>query len=313
MSLPPSEANRLSVPPWERVGFLSADDIRGHPRFQEAYDCFVDELLSLYGDDHRLVRGLVEYVRAVSFMVIVCHDAIYDPDDPSTYVTLKHLHAALAPMGITDRRRVTDLVTGWELDGFLTREPSPRDRRALIFRPTEKMLAADREWLAAFHAPLALLYPNEPTYAAAMARDPVHQAAYRRMSMSTIGFAERIVSGNPAIALFLAHDAGIRILMVLMSMVRGKTPPRAPFGFYTAAAERSSVSRTHVRNLMRAAAERGLVTLPSTSGRFLEVLPPLQEAVTQWIADSLSGVDLVCSLAKADLGEREGAAGQSKS
>ena len=63
-------------------------------------------------------------------------------------------------MGITDARRITDLVNGLELDGFLTREVSPTDRRAHLLRPTEKMLAADREWLAAFHAPLALLYPD---------------------------------------------------------------------------------------------------------------------------------------------------------
>jgi DNA-binding MarR family transcriptional regulator len=282
------------------VSFRSADEIRSHPRFQEAYDCFVDELLSLYGDDRRLLRSLVEYVRAVSFMIIVCLDALYDPDDPSTYVTLARLRTALAPMGITDGRRVADLVDGLELDRFLTRSVSPRDRRAHILRPTEKMLAADREWLAAFHAPLALLYPENAAYQAAMARDPVHQAAYRKVSLSTVGFAEKIVGTNPAIGLFLSHDVGIRVLMVLMSMVRGKTPPRAPFGFYTTAAERAGVSRTHVRNILRSAAGLGLVTLPGPAGRFVEVLPPLEEAVARWIADSLSGIDLVCALAKAE-------------
>ena len=103
--------------------------------------------------------------------------------------------------------------------------------------------------------------------------------------------------------MFLSHDVGIRVLMVLMAMVRGRTPPRTPFGFYTTTAKRAGVSRTHVRNLMRAAAGRGLVTLPGPSGRFVEVLPPLPETGTRWIADSLSGVDLVCSVAKAEFGD----------
>ena len=219
------------VPIWERVSFRSAAEIRNHPRFQQAHDTLVDELLSLYGDDRRLVRSLMEFVRAVTFMVIVCLDALHDPEDPATFVTMARLREALAMMGITDARRVTDLVSGLELDGFLTREVSPTDRRAHLLRPTEKMLAADREWLAAFHAPLALLYPDEPTFQAAMARDPAYQVAYRRISLSTLGFAEKISSGNPIIGFFLGHNVGIRILMVLAAEVRGKTPARTQAGF----------------------------------------------------------------------------------
>ena len=51
-------------------------------------------------------------------------------------------------------------------------------------------------------------------------------------------------------------------------------------------------------NLMQSAADRGLVALSNPAGRFVEMLPPLQEAVAQWIADSLSGVDLVATLTK---------------
>ena len=313
MTTPSEQTERHSVPPWQRVAFLTSDVIRNHPRFPEAYDCFIDEFLALYSEDRRLIRGLVEYVRAVTFMIIVCLDAVRDPDDPSTDVTLARLRTALAPMGITDGRRVAELVNGLELDGFLTREVSVADRRAHSLRPTEKMLAADREWLATFHAPLAVLYPDDPGYRAAMARDPAYQVAYRKVSLSTTGFAEKIVSGNPAIGFFLSRDVGIRVLIVMMAMVRGKIPPRVPRGFYTIAAERSGVSRTHVRNLMYAAAELGLVTLPSPPVRHLELLPPLQEAVTRWIADSLSGVDLVCTLTRAELGHGDGFAGRTPS
>ena len=48
-------------------------------------------------------------------------------------------------------------------------------------------------------------------------------------------------------------------------------------------------------------ADRGLVALSSPAGRYVEMLPPLQEALAQWIADSLSGVDLVSTLTKADI------------
>jgi hypothetical protein len=294
------------IPVWEQVAFRSAAEIRNHPGFQDAHDCLIDALLSLYGNDRRLIRGLMEYVRAVSFMVIVCIDAGYDPEDPSTYATMARLREVLGKMGISDDRRLTDIVNGLEMDGFLNREISPTDRRAHLLRPTEKMLATDREWLAAFHAPLAVLYPDEPTYRAAVAHDPAYQTAYRRVSLSTVGFAEKIISGNPIFAFFLGQHVGSRVLMSLASAVRGKTPPRTPPGFYTTAADQSAVSRTYVRNLMEAAAERGFVKLSSPAGRFVEMRPVLQEALSKWIADSLSGVDLVATLAKVEFGTAAG-------
>lgn len=295
-----ADGDQSSTPFWEHVNFRSATEIKNHPRFPAAHDCLVDELQLLYGDDRRLIRGLMDFVRGVSFMVIVCLDALYDAEEPATFVTMARLRNTLATMGITDGRRINDIVNGLELDGFLTREVSPRDRRTHLLRPTEKMLATDREWLAAFHAPLALLYPDEPAFRAAMARDPAYQAAYRRISMTTLPFAEKISRENPVIGFFLGHSVGIRVLMVLAAAVRGVSPARTPAGFYTAAADRAGVSRTHVRNLMQAAADRGLVALSNPAGRFVEMLPVLQEALSQWIADSLSGVDLVATLAKAE-------------
>lgn len=285
------------LPCWDSVKFRSAPEIRSHPSFDEAHDCLVDGLLSLYGNNRVLLRGLTEFVRAVSFMVIVCLDALNDPQDPETWVTLKRLRASLKLMGIVDARRVSNIVNGLELDGFLTREISSVDRRTHILKPTEKMLEADREWLAVFHAPLALLYPDEPAFKAALARDPVYQAAYRRISLSTLGLANKISQNNPIIGFFLGHNVGIRVLMALAFMVRGNPDVRTLPGFYTAAAEKAGVSRTHVSNLMQESASRGYVALSTPAGQYVEMRPLLQDALVQWISDSLSGVDFVSSLA----------------
>ncbi|MDO9413370.1 MAG: MarR family transcriptional regulator [Pseudolabrys sp.] len=287
--------------PFAHVNFRSASEISNHPRFQQAHDCLVDGLASLYGNDRRTVRSLTEFVPAVSFMVIICLDANYDPEQPATFVTLSLLRSMLKMMGITDGRRVAGIVNGLEMDGYLTRELVPNDRRAYHLRPTEKMLATDREWIAVFHAPLALLYPEDPVFRAAVARDPAYQKAYRRISLSTLSFANKITRDNPVISFFLAHSVGIRILMVLALMVRGRTPPRTPAGFYTATAKITSVSRTHVSNLMQEAANRGLVTLSNPPGRFVEMKPVLEQALAQWISDALSGIDLVATIAKDQL------------
>lgn len=284
-------------PRWEDVKFRSPSEIRSHPSFQEAHDCLVDGLLSLYANNRVLLRGLTEFVRAVSFMVIVCLDALADTEDPESWVTLSRLRGSLKTMGIDDARRISNIVNGLELDGYLTREISAVDRRTYILKPTEKMLAADRDWLAVFHAPLALLYPEEPAFKAALALDPVYQAAYRRISLSTLGLANKISQSNPIIGFFLGHNVGIRVLMALASMVRGRPDQRTLPGFYTAAADRAGVSRTHVSNLMQESADRGYVALSTPAGQYVEMLPLLQHALAQWISDSLSGVDFVSSLA----------------
>ena len=53
-----------TVPP-----FVSAETLLRHPRFGEAVALLVDCLADLYGDEHRLVRSLLEYERAVTFML----------------------------------------------------------------------------------------------------------------------------------------------------------------------------------------------------------------------------------------------------
>ena len=286
---------------WGHVDFRSHAQIRQHPRFREAEHALIDGLASLYGDDPRLVRNLTEFVPAVVFMVIVCLDAAYEAGQSETFVTLARLRSTLKAMGITHERRIADIVKSLELDGFLTRDVLPNNRRTHLLRPTEKMLATDRDWLAVFHAPLAILYPADRAFQAAMARDPTYQQAYRRVSLSTLSFADKITRENPVISFFLGFNAGIRVLVVLAAAVRDKTPLRTEPGFYTAAARRAGVSRTHVGNVIRQAADQDLVALSQPAGLFVEMKPVLAGALSQWISDSLSGVDLVARLALAQI------------
>lgn len=244
---------------WALAPFASAEVIRDHPRFPEAVDLLIDDVADLYGDDRRLVRTLFEYNRAITFMVAICVAAAHDPARPETWLTLTSLRTALARMGITDPRRIRRLVDELRGEGLIDELPMPGDLRRLWLAPTERMLAIDREWLATFHAPLALLAPEEPRYQRALARDRNYQRTYRRASVETLDLANGVVRQNPPIDFFLHQSVGFRIMALLLRVARASPDGWTPDGFYTSAAQCSATSRVHVRNVIRAAADRELV------------------------------------------------------
>jgi hypothetical protein len=278
----------------------SAEEIRSHPNFEEARDCLVDAVATLYGDNVRLIRGLVQYERASVFMLLLCLDAASRDDAPESHVSLATLCDILGEMNVRGRRRIADLVIGLRLDGFMASVPAPHDKRIRILKPTELMLEADRTWLAAFTSPLRLLFEAGP-YEPARNHDPVFQKAFRLISIGELGRAGRLIANNPAIDFFLRRDVGIRVLMVLMQEVRGQKDRRTPSGFYSAAARRCHVSRNHVRNLLEEAEAMGLVSLSDVRGRYVEVLPALDQAVDRWVAEALEGMDRSTKLALAHL------------
>jgi hypothetical protein len=282
----------VAVPP-----FHTPEALRGHPRFPEAATCLVDGLVSLYSYDRRL-RSLIEYDRAVTFMLIVCLAAGEQSDRPETWLTMKRLNAFLPRLCVEPGRRINDLVTSLQDQDFLTTRRSPFDTRERILQPTGKMLIADREWLQIFHAPLALLYPDDD-YHGAMRQDPTYQRAYRIASLTTLEIADRIVGGNPPADYFIRESVGTRLLMLLIQEVRDAPDRRTGPGFYTRAAALCGVSRTHARNVLQGAADRGWLRASDPPGLYIEVRDELWDSVERWVAEAVAGVDIVHGMALA--------------
>ena len=279
-----------SLPPYHDV-----DEILAHPRFRDATADLIGGLIGLYAYDPRL-RGLIEYDRAVSFMLMICIAAGHDEAKPESWLTLTTLTQILPQLGITPGRNITELVAMLRKDGFLESRPAPTDRRIKILVPTDRMLGLDREWLKIFHRPLALMFPQDD-YRGALAEEPAYQAAYRQASMLTLGLADRIVGGNPPADYFIKENVGTRILMVMLQETMERGDRRTHAGFYTRAAERCGVSRTHVRNILQGAADRGFVLLSPRRGDFVEATAELCASMDRWFAEALAGTDIVHALA----------------
>ena len=173
-----SIADELSLPKHHTL-----EEILAHPRFTEARNAMVREMLSLYEHETFLNRLLLEVGRNLVFVVIMCLDPRYRDDDPATWPTLAAITRAMAGFNLASPRRVADLVPRLIETGYLAQHVARRDRRARILRPTKKMIAQDQDWLVSHYMPLQVLYP-EPGYARIMQRDPAFQRAQRFVSAS---------------------------------------------------------------------------------------------------------------------------------
>jgi hypothetical protein len=278
--------------------FASTESLLRHPRFDDAVILLVDHLAELYGGDRRLVRDLFEYDRGVTFMLAICIAVNARDDDPASWLSVASLAQGAEQMGIGPLRRVRRMVEDMRSDGYLIEEPMPGDRRRHRLLPSERMLAVDREWVAAFHAPLALLTPGMARYQAGAMRDPDYHRVYRGVALQTLAIARRTISAHPAVDSFLHQASGARVLTLLMQSTRDDPEGWSPPGFYSLAAERSAATRVHVRNVLRAAAASGQVEI--AEGREVRVRPTrlLREDFARWAAASLSSTDLVSAIAE---------------
>jgi DNA-binding MarR family transcriptional regulator len=276
--------------------FHSTEEILAHPRFPLARDEFVKAMLALYEHKPFLNRLLLEASRTVLLSVIMCLHARYDEADRATWPTLRLVADSMTEHRLASASRVHDLVMRLIKIGYLEQRAAPQDRRVRILIPAKKMIAQDQDFLVSHHLPLQILFPD-PGYALIMTRDPAFQLKQRLVSRDLFALGAQILAGNPIMMLFQGRDAGVMILIKMIQMA-GQNSGAEPLKIsYADLGGRFGVSRTHVRNLLVAAEELGLVRLMKGGGQFVELKPALLKAFDRLVADAMSGFDVCYNLA----------------
>ena len=158
------------------------------------------------------------------------------------------------------------------------------------------MLEEDQDWLVAQYRPLQILFP-QPGYARIMQRDASFQLAQRLVASGFFAHGAQIMASNPIVMQFMRRESGITILMKLMQLIGRKGPAAREEIFYSDIGKRFGVSRTHVRKVLQEAEGGGLVRLTKEGAQFVEVAPALVQAFDRFLADAMSGHDLLYKLA----------------
>ncbi len=251
---------------------LSLDDIIHHPRIAEARKVYLDRLIGLYSGDPHTVRLLIESGRFLVYHIAGVIDAGSDPDRRETWLTVKRLKQEMRLFGVASERHIDGLIARLCSTGFLQMRPAEQDRRVRILKPTEKLKAHDREWLAAHFAPLIVLFP-EHDYSALMGPDSEFHAAFRRSTIAFVPYAASMLLAMPDVMLYFNHAAGAVVQAELLRLTM-----EAP-GFpdatipYAGVGDRFGVSRTHVRQMLIEAEAAGLVKLINRDRNRVQILP----------------------------------------
>jgi hypothetical protein len=177
--------------------------------------------------------------------------------------------------------------------GYVESLPSEQDGRVRILTPTAKMMSLDRDWLVYHYAPLHEMFPD-PGYGEPMMRDTAFQRAQRLVALDFSAKGAEIMASNPAVMRFMSRDAGIVVLIKLVQMSAAGSGKGLS---YSDIGTRFGVSRTHVRSVLEDAAQHGDVNLSGRGGYEVELTPALLQAFDRFLADSMSGHDLLYKLA----------------
>jgi hypothetical protein len=273
---------------------LSFDEIVRHPRMAEARRLYVERFLALYGDDPFMARLLVETGRFLVYHVAVILDAGQNPAHRDSWFTVGRLKREMAVFGMASDRQIDHLVGRLCTVGFMTVHRAEQDRRVRILRPTEKMLAHDRAWLAAHYAPLTVV-SRFNDYEPVMREDPAYQLAHRRQAMAFMPFSGKLLAQAPELMLFFNHAAGHMVSASLLHAAMA-APDRHAALPYADIGERFGVSRTHVRTILLEAQDAGLVRLQGRGGQRVEVLPRLWASYDRGLAAGMFSHDIVHAL-----------------
>jgi hypothetical protein len=106
-----------------------------------------------------------------------------------------------------------------------------------------------------------------------------------------------IMARNPAVIRFMGRDSGILVLIKLIQMQMSAGDSEKGLS-YTDIGVRFGISRTHVRGLLEEAAQHGDVSLSGRGGRLVALQPSMLQAFDRFLADAMSGHDLLYKFAR---------------
>jgi plasmid maintenance system antidote protein VapI len=275
----------------------TAEEILAHPRFAEARRAHVDALVGLFAGDRFVTRLMIDAGTITFRGLLVGFHAAYDENDPTTWATPGQLRKHIVERGLASARRVDDLIARFRHARYVESGVSPADNRVHILKPTERLIAHDRDHLAVYHRFLLDLYPGRG-YEWTVEKDVRAQLAIRKALFYALPQAMAFMRHVP-VMMFLARAAGyLAFLLVAQAELAGREGLS-----FTAMARRLGVSRTHIRNLFAEAEAAGYVRLGAKRSRPVEIMPVLRDAYDLFVADVQADQDKIAQIAFANLRE----------
>ncbi|MRI57003.1 hypothetical protein D8770_24025 [Methylobacterium sp. DB1607] len=285
------------------VEHATPEQILDHPEFPAARRVFVSEHAKVYEAGVFPAQFGADAGRVTTLAIIVCQHAGYDPADKASWPTLTYLKDTVARFGFASPRLIDSFVARLVQTGYLELRQQPEDNRVRLLCPTERLLAWDRDWMAAHYAALEVLYPD-PGFKPACERDVAFQTAHARSAVAAFDAIIAMMWSNLEIIFFLSSTSALIILLSLFEMGGSDPESRIREADLVELAPRFAVSRSHVRNILAVAQERSFLVRSGPRNAYIRLTPHWVTAFDRFIAGSLAQSDLTYRLALRHQAER---------
>ena len=273
------------------IKFLSTEQILAHPRWPEARDCYIKVLVSSHGRDPAIRRVMQDMAGLVLFNLIV---AIYEARGPSreSWPTIHRIREAFATFGLASSRSTDAMLARMRQIGLIEMQAAPDDKRVRLVRPTPRMVAEDNAWHDNHMRALAVLLPESRDYDALFSHDALHRQVHRAISngLHEKAFDVLDTAVNPLVGFLMRQDGARIIYSYLQAALAGGDPLRVSLS-YASASRQIDTSRTHIRNLLTALEEAGLLHRHGEGGESIELTPELWRHADYFIAGMMSAND----------------------
>lgn len=271
--------------------YMKTAEILAHPRWPQARDSYMRVLVQSHSEDPAIRRVMQDVAGLVLFNLII---ALYEArsEARNTWPTITRIREAFSTFGLASARSVDEMLARMRHIGLIELLPAPADKRARLVRPTARMIAEDYAWHDNNMRSLALLRPDSRDYEAVFSHDPLHRQVHRAISngLHETAFDILDIENNPLVAFIMRQDGAKIIFSYLQEALANGNPSRVSLS-YTTASERIATSRTHIRNLLSALEEAGMLRLNGQGGNDIELLPDLWKYADYFIASVTSGND----------------------
>jgi hypothetical protein len=257
-------------------GPLSADalaKLRSHPRFHEAVRAAAGALVAIERKRPMVVSDLGRLI--IGNLALYLHFS-RDPADPRSGLTVSRMKSLCVEQKVCSSGRAQAAVALMCSSGHLAPTSSRADRRLRLLVPTERLIAACRQYWAADIGAMTLVVPERSGAVAALQRTDV-LPAFIRLFGDHFRAGVRMFQPGADLTPFAQRSAGLALLFSLLldgQPEREGTAP-IPVRISTAdVAQRFAVARAQVRRLLDDAAAAGLI---EWSGPHVTVLPRLSD------------------------------------
>ena len=276
---PAFDTSGFAPSPWvSEADYLA---VRSHPALPQAVTDFAGWLIETYTNSALLNLLLSDRGRILLGFYVLYLDVLPLPGRQEPGATLSALQSLCRSTELCSPGRAASMIAIMRFRGYVTKGLDPNDQRRRTLVPQSRLISAyNLNWIRQFEA-MAPLFPTAISVPGWLAQ-PAFRTGFLR-ALGTAFFAGyRVLDHAPALKPLGDMSAAILMLTGLaLPHVSGIAQPgeTVPVSI-SVLARRYSVSRAHVRNILKSAEAAALITRNSETDGVV-VQPALTEALMQ--------------------------------